>query len=363
MKYISRRIKLVLIPIHSARIAFDPISHDLNHPADRRKFCYFANAINLKYEIYHPKKEYDLVIISETSDISYWSRKKKVPKIIFNLNDSYLAEGLTFRSSLRGLAKFISRQSKYLEIDFASTLKKMCRRADAVICSTPIQKKTIEEYCRNTHIMFDAHFSEINMQKKDYTAHKPFRLIWEGLPTNSYQLAYLSKLICQSNLKDYIDLNVITDKYTYKLMNRFLKVDTQEYLNRMEIKSHFHEWSIKNLQEVSINSDLAIIPIDINNPMMIGKPENKLLLFWRLGLPTLVSATPSYENAMKMSNQNYFIKDDSEWISLIKELMDSKEKRIEAGTKGFEYVTKNYNKNEFLKRWESIFKSVGYSIY
>ena len=82
MKYISRRIKIVLIPIHSARIAFDPISHDLNHPADRRKFCYFANAINLKFEIYDPNKEYDLVIISETSDISYWSRQKKITKVI-----------------------------------------------------------------------------------------------------------------------------------------------------------------------------------------------------------------------------------------------------------------------------------------
>ena len=45
----------------------------------------------------------------------------------------------------------------------------------------------------------------------------------------------------------------------------------------------------------------------MNDPMMVGKPKNKLLLFWRMGLPTLVSAIPSYKRAMQESNQKILL--------------------------------------------------------
>ena len=76
-----------MIPVNSARIAFDPISYDLSHPADRRKFIYFANAINLRYEIYDPSKEYDLVIIFEVLEhVSNWDQTITSIKKILNKN-------------------------------------------------------------------------------------------------------------------------------------------------------------------------------------------------------------------------------------------------------------------------------------
>ena len=86
-----------MIPIKSARIGYDPLSADLSYPGDRRRFCYLAKILNIEYEIYNPLHKYDLVIVTEGSDISHWRRVKNGPKIIFNQNDSYLAEKLNLK--------------------------------------------------------------------------------------------------------------------------------------------------------------------------------------------------------------------------------------------------------------------------
>jgi len=351
-----------MIPIKTARIGYDPLSADLTYPGDRRRFCFFAKSINLNYEIYNPSNEYDLVILTEGSDISHWRRIENGPKIIFNQNDSYLSEKLSVRSVFRGLGKYLSKQHQHLEINFPLALRGMCKRSDAVICCTTEQKNEISKSCKNTHILFDAHFQESTVRKDNYEAHKPFRLVWEGLPTNTYQLLKFSKLIAESDLKDKIELHVITDKYGYKFLNKFLKFDIQKYINKLAIKSYFHEWSIKTLQEVAMNSDLAIIPIDMKDPFTLGKPENKLLLFWRMGLPTIVSGTPSYISVMKGAKQNYFVKEEQDWINYIEELISSKDKRVKAAEGGLDYLNRKYSLDIFMKQWECILNSIGFSI-
>ena len=351
-----------MIPIKTARIAFVPISPDLTHPADRRRFCYLAESINLEYEVYKQGSDYDLIILTETSDISYWRRLNKDSKIIFNLTNSHLAEGLNLKSMFRGIAKYISRQHKYLDINYIDALKKMCQRADAVICATKEQKDYISKYCKNTHILFDAHFSEVKRIKEDFKAHSPFRLVWEGLPSNTYQLKELTNLLANSNIKEKVELNVITDRYGYMLLNKYIKRNTEKYLRKLSIKTNFFEWSRENLENVCLNSDLAIIPIDLKDPMMLGKPENKLILLWRMGLPAIVGGTPSYIKIMKEVNQNNYITKKSDWIPKLNELIDSKSKREIAGMEGFNYVCKNYNKEKFIKKWENLFNSIGFSI-
>ncbi len=348
--------------IKSAKIAYDPISGDLNHPADKRRFCYFAKTIHLEYEVYNPSHQYDLIILTESSDISYWRRLEKGPKLVYSLTDSYLAEKNNLKSNLRGIAKFTSSQHRYLELSFPGALKKMCRRADAVICSTSEQKTTIAKYCRNTHILFDAHFEVIKNKKEDYSFEKPFQLVWEGLPTNAYQLNQLTQILNKSDIRDEIVLNVVTDKYAYKYLNKYIRIDIEKYLSKFPIKCNFYEWSEKTLERVVLNSDLAIIPIDTKDPRMIGKPENKLLLFWRIGIPVLVANTPSYKEAMNRAGQKYVIKKDQDWLLYIKEFMTSELSRIHAGKKGYEYISKYYNDNEFNRRWEDVFRSIGYTL-
>ena len=224
-----------MIPLKSVRIGYDPFSADLSHPGDNRRFCFLAKLLNIKYEIYNPQNNYDLVILNEISDISYWRRIRQGPKIIFNQNDSFLAEKFNFKTALRGLGKYLSGQQKFLELSFQNALKGMCRNADAVICSTEEQKVDIEKYCKNTHIFFEASFFAGKNKKMSYESHKPFKLIWEGLPTNTYQLLEFSELISNSKLKDKVELHIVTDRYGYKFLNRFFKFETEKFLKKFQL--------------------------------------------------------------------------------------------------------------------------------
>ena len=50
-----------------------------------------------------------------------------------------------------------------------------------------------------------------------------------------------------------------------------------------------------------MTADLAIVPVELHDPYTVGKPENRLRIFWRLGLPVLASDTPSHRRAMNVA--------------------------------------------------------------
>ena len=60
-----------------------------------------------------------------------------------------------------------------------------------------------------------------------------------------------------------------------------------------------HLWDESTCSDIIRNCDLAVIPIDLSDPFAFGKPENKLLLFWGMGMPVVTSAIPAYVRAMQ----------------------------------------------------------------
>jgi hypothetical protein len=67
----------------------------------------------LNFEIADPERSYDVVVLSERADVSVWGAYRK-GKLVYDLIDSYLAIPEITSGRLRGLAKFVSRQSRYL---------------------------------------------------------------------------------------------------------------------------------------------------------------------------------------------------------------------------------------------------------
>src|SRR6185312_15235316 len=74
----------------SIRIGYVPYSGRFTKPGDRRRFVAYARARNLEFEVADPDKRYDLVVLSETADISVWPDYRH-GKIVYDLIDSYLS--------------------------------------------------------------------------------------------------------------------------------------------------------------------------------------------------------------------------------------------------------------------------------
>ena len=57
-----------------AKIGYVPIGEDLTSPGDKRRFVYYANKRNLRFEFADPFKQYDVVVITQSADLSVWCK-------------------------------------------------------------------------------------------------------------------------------------------------------------------------------------------------------------------------------------------------------------------------------------------------
>jgi len=348
--------------VRQPRIGYVPYSTSLDRPGDRRRFVAYARARNLKFEIARPDECYDLVVLSEVSDISVWCDYPH-GKLVFDFIDSYLEIPRTnLKQWLRGVVFFMVGRHGRLRLDYWSVLRDMCCRADAVVCTTEEQRINIQPYCNNTHIVHDVHSSVVRKIKEDYQCGEPFNLVWEGLPSNLAQLKQLKNVLQYVDKKRSIVLNIVTDREYARILGRFWKIKSYNFVKKIFSKVKFHDWDESTCANIIKGCDLAVIPIDLEDQFVTGKPENKLLLLWRMGMPVVTSATPAYLRAMEeVGCTSLACRNEDEWLVAIRKMMDNAAMRQDAGEKGKMHAEKKFGEKALLERWDRVFSSIGFS--
>ena len=186
--------------LNDLRIGYVPYDETLKQPGDRRRFCYYAEKRAIKFEIAKPSETYDLVLVTHAADLTVWSDYQKGnAKIVYDLIDSYLAVPRSdWKGVFRGLAKYVSGQYRHLRLNQWDTIRSMCKRADAVTCTTLEQKQDILPFCSNVHLILDIK-SEYAQIKKNYSTGKVFNFVWEGMPhsLHSFQeIPHILQVFC-----------------------------------------------------------------------------------------------------------------------------------------------------------------------
>ena len=343
------------------RIGYVPMSASLTSPGDRRRFGYYAAKRGLSFEIADPAQSYDLVVLSSRADLSVWSRYSG-GRLVYDLIDSYLAIPRTnLKGQLRGLFKFLARQSRHLQLDHWEAIAGMCRRADAVVCSTEEQRTDIGRFNPNVHIILDAHMGVTRAVKTDYTAQPPFRLVWEGLPQNLPSLAVLRPVLDALRARFPVELHVITDAEYFRYLGRYGKAQTRRDLERIVPGAIFHPWEEATCADIIASCDVAVIPLALDDPFASGKPENKLLLFWRMGMPVVASPTPAYRRAMHAAGVDLLAGPAPEWTSTLLRVLASEPTRRDAGTLGRSYAEREFSEARLLARWDQVFATLGFA--
>ncbi|QNI95407.1 glycosyl transferases group 1 family protein [Synechococcus sp. A15-127] len=352
------------IGLHNARIGYVPSSNSLMSPGDKRRFPYYASKRNIKFEIANASKEYDIVVLTQSADITFWSKHcSPSTRIVYDLIDSYLAIPKTnLKGWLRGPAKYISGQNKYLRFNYWNSIEDMCVRSDAVICSTSEQSTDISKFCSNSHVILDSHMDVARKVKTNYISSRPFRLVWEGLPQNAVTLKILKPVLDCLSKQFPIELHIITDPTYKKYLGKFWHVNTYQAVQSITPNIYFHEWIQSNCADIICSCDLAVIPLDLSDSFAAGKPENKLLLLWRMGMPVVTSPSPAYVRAMAAANLNYTAKDEADWLSILSKLICDQDLRQQAGISGKAYVDREFSESKQLSRWDSVFQSLGFHV-
>jgi glycosyltransferase involved in cell wall biosynthesis len=347
--------------LQNLRIGYIPCSPSFCAPGDRRRFCYYAAKRGLKFEIAQPSQSYDIVIITQSADISFWSRYPRGnTKIIFDFIDSYLSiPRFDPKSLLRGITKFAIGQNRRLLLNYKRGLEQMCRRAEAVICSTQDQKRRILSLCPRVFPILDFHGTVVRMHKQNYAADRVFHFVWEGLPGNLSHFLEIKDALQEIQKTQPFVIHAITDlEYGPYLNGRFIKRSTVHYARRIWQGMNLYAWNEQTFSAIACNCDIALIPLPLHNPLSAGKPENRLLLFWRMGVPALVSSSAAHRDVMQQSGIHMSCTSQREWVQALRHYMSDQGAREEAGRFGRAFVEEKYSEEQGLRQWDEVLHSV-----
>ncbi len=350
--------------LSEARIGYAGYSPDCSAPGDRRRFSAYAAERGISFERADLRNDYDLVLVTHNGDIAGWTARKRRERsrfrFIFELADSYLAQTGILRRHLKGAARYALGIDSCLSVDFLRTLIDACEVADAVVCSTEEQAAMIRRFNPNVFISFDYFGDDNGQPKTDYRSEGKLRLVWEGQSTTLDNLLTLTEVL--NDFRDRIELHVVTDPLIYRHFGRYLPRRSEDALSGIKCEVRFHRWDRASFSSHITSSDLAIIPIDTSNAFACGKPENKLVMLWQLGMPVLTSDTPAYRRAMNSAGLDQLCRDSACWRRRLEEMIEaSAEERAKAAHTGRSFAARAYSKDEFLARFDAAFEAAGFS--
>jgi hypothetical protein len=346
------------------RIGYLPRSESLTAPSDRRRFVHYARARRIAFEIADPRQRYDLVVLNQRADLSFWANYRVGDsRIVYEANDSYiLVPASEPKQALRGAFKFLTGQSRKLQLNYRKAVEDMCRRSDAVVCSTDEQRALIEPLCRNVHLILDFQDDDVKARKTSHATRAEFHVVWEGLASSGIPMRLMHDILEPLARSRPVVLHLVTDPVYWRWSNILGRVDTAERAQRelgsLLARIEVHPWSAQMLSDVATAADLALIPIDMNNTFDRGKPENKLLLLWRLGVPTLTSATPAYCRAMKLAGLDMACESLGDWHAKLARYAADEAARAQAGALGLQVANSLYSSEEMLSRWDQVLQSL-----
>ncbi|HYG46441.1 MAG TPA: hypothetical protein VD846_00730 [Allosphingosinicella sp.] len=348
-----------------ARIGYGGCSRDFSRPGDRRRFSAYARQRGLDYEYPELKRDYDLVVITQNADLTGWTARKRREgdrlRLVIDLVDPYFQQKRLDERVLKGIGRFLEGRDSRLSTDFRRTLQRACRAADGVLCSTEEQRETILEYCPNVEISFDWFDDELGAPKRDFRRDGRLKLVWEGQAGTLRSIQTLRGPL--NALKDKVELHVVTDPSVPRWYGRLGTLPATELLAGIECPVRLTDWRKETFSGHITAADLAVIPMDFSHPMFVQKPENKLVLLWKLGMPVLAAPTPAYRRTMAAAGLDMICETERDWTERLEALADAPAERLAAlASRGHDHALGAYNEAAFRAPFDRMFSSSGFEI-
>ena len=343
----------------SLPIGYVPHGPNLDRPMDRRRFPRYAAMRGLSFDVVSGWENHAAIVLTPAADVTHWVNAMPDRRIVVDLPDAFLEERQGPKQAVRGLAKWVGGESRRPVVSYLRALERLLERADAVVCSTDEQATNISRYNRNVHPILDLH-GELECVLPVVHATEGLDIVWEGLTATLP--AVRSVLPALRAIAGRIDvrLHLVTDLVAPRYMNRFLVSRTEDVVSDWGIEVRLHQWSIDTLTEVARGCDIAIVPVDLADPMALGKPENRMRIFWRLGLPVVASASPANVRAASLAGlgDRVLCSTADDWRRTLESLHARPEDRLAIATAGRETALTVYSEESLAQRWDRLFESL-----
>lgn len=345
------------------RVGYWPLSASLKSPGDRRRLIFWAKARGHAI-ITDLSQKVDVIVASENSDFNSKVFFQRETPVIFDLVDAYLSPLNVYDDIARGLAKKISGQISGRAKPFSKHIKDFCVNSNAVICSSIEQEEIIKNYNANTFIILDSHdeipFIEPILDRTQ--TQKARNILWEGQPATIRGIGQISSVLSELSKTGDVHFNFVTDERYFQVLGKYFKKETIKILETEA--SRFFDcvnivpWTVNNLVNIARSSSVAMIPIDLLVPMQGLKPENRLLIMWRLGLPCLTSPSFAYTRVGIQAGVNTSCPAPEDWTNSFNRLLSDPIFAYNEVLRGQNYLRENHNRSILLNKWDAVVESV-----
>ena len=345
------------------KVGYWPLSPTLNSAGDRRRLIFWANARGHTI-VTNLDQSVDVIVASENSDFNSSFFVRNQAPIVFDLVDAYLSPLNSYDDFARGFAKRATNQISGGIKPFSHHVRDLCIRARAVICSSIEQEEVIRNYNLNTHVILDSHDEIPFIDPREHASSPSHigRILWEGQPATIGGVKFITPALSELSKSINLSLNFVTDEKYFQFLNKYierstlnlLKKDLRQIINLVKITP----WTPHNLVESAKASQVAMIPIDLSVPMQRLKPENRLLIMWRLGLPCLTSPSPAYLRVSQQAGVTVVSNTLEEWLENLNRILHDPEFAYKEILAGQNYLRENHNRAVLLNKWDKAFESV-----
>ena len=337
-------------------VAYGGMSEDYLAPGDRRRFAGFASRSQMLM-IPTSAEGAAAVVLTLGADISRWREyKKKHGVLILDIVDAYLDEtAFSPKRIFRGVYKSLNGTFAKVNLDYQKLLRELISHADLVICASEEQRLTLLELNSNVHAIVDCFDELYNSVQRAPSVTMDSPILWEGYPENLKHFKILRSSKSESlSIHKFSIVTLPTHRNSIGLGQS----QTSSYFDRIGLRAKIIPWTLHNLQTTAGDCKFAIIPIDRRDPMAWKKSENKLLGFWAMGIPVLVSPTPSYTRAALSAGCESILVEEGQWESTLEKLTSDDEFLRRSIMDGHKYALDNALSRAVDSRWMSALQSV-----
>lgn len=342
-------------------LAYDPLSKDLTHTYDRRRVVWWARERGIPL-LPASEQRSGVVFIHPHSDLPRWvALKGRNPEIrlAVDLVDGYLmARPGLFEDYGRSAMRMMNRDFSPTRRRYTSWLGRAAEIADVVICSSPEQANFLRALNGNVHPILDWH-GELPLLRT-HDGGEPsggVSIFWEGQSATLKHLIELAEPLRSVSRRIPLQLNVVTDPRVPIIGPQTLGRPSARLLDKAfagyDVTVALRSWTPENVEEAAASSDFAVLPISRNDSFAQAKPENRLLIAWRLGLPCLTSDTPAYSRVMNAAGVPALCGSADGWEQLLLTYASEKDTRLANITKGQGYLVKHHSDQQLLANWDA----------
>jgi len=296
---------------------------------------HFHNPLR-KHLLRHDLKNYlKLITTRENFDVLYVSRissltvlliqklwKKSGKKVIFDLDDP-----LFLRSNPLFFLK--GRALLYLDIE------RVTINSDAVIVSSHYIMRYTKSLNEKSYLIHTPVSTKVFHPKKR-KEHDKITIGWVGVaPGHLPNLKMLVNPLLKLGKEYDLNFKIISYLGEQKVKKLFRPLET--FMGVDYGFEHFIPYD--NLPDVMSDVDIFVAPLQ-PTPLNIGKSVIRIAMAMAMGLPVIVSPLSEYQHFIKNDVNGLFAKNEKEWISNLRLLIQDDDLRKRIGKEGRKSVEK-----------------------